>query len=147
MSETILLDSGVLGLISHPRPSPEFDAWFVARLRGGFGFLVPEIADYEVRRELLRLGSRRGVRRLDDAGRILGYLPLPTGVMRHAAELWAEARRSGRPTASAHALDADVILAAQAIALTGAGRAVVVATTNAKHLARFVDARPWSEIG
>jgi hypothetical protein len=40
----------------------------------------------------------------------------------------------------------DVILAAHAQAFDDAS-AVVVATTNTKHLERYVDARLWSDIG
>ena len=53
----------------------------------------PEISDYEVRRELLRVGSTRGVARLDELSETLSYLPLTTETMRLAAELWARARR------------------------------------------------------
>lgn len=64
-----------------------------------------------------------------------------------AAQLWAGARRRGRPTADAAALDADVILAAQAQLLAEELRQpVIVVTTNARHLAQFVDARRWQEI-
>jgi predicted nucleic acid-binding protein len=62
-------------------------------------------------------------------------------VMRRAAEMWADARRAGRPTAHPHALDIDVVIAAQAEML-----GAVVATENEKHLALFVDARRWTEI-
>ena len=67
--------------------------------------------------------------------------------MRRAAELWAAARKRGRPTADPAALDADVILAAQAQLLAElTGDVVVVATDNARHLGQFVDARRWQEI-
>ncbi len=68
----------------------------------------------------------------------LVYLPLTTAVMRHAADLWAEARRRGRPTAGAQALDGDVILAAQTLAVGGR-----VATENVGHLSQFVEAFNW----
>jgi hypothetical protein len=67
--------------------------------------------------------------------------------MLQAAEFWAEARLTGRPTADPKELDGDVILAAQAHRLALAGDEVVVATTNVAHLARFVPARKWDEIG
>lgn len=108
--------------------------------------VVPEIADYEVRRELRRAGKAEGVRLLDLMAHHLGYEPISTQAMRLAADLRAEARRGGRPTAPDLALDADVILAAQAHVLATRHPDVVVATTNPKHLARFVDARVWSDI-
>ena len=74
-------------------------------------------------------------------------MPINRGTMLRAAQLWAEARRRGRPTADAAALDVDVILAAQAQLLAEELREeVVVVTTNARHLAQFVDARRWQEI-
>ena len=66
------------------------------------------------------------------------YLPLTTAAMRKAAELWAIARQTGRPTAGDKNIDADVILAAQAIALGEPN--TVIATTNVSHLSRFVAA-------
>lgn len=69
------------------------------------------------------------------------------GVMLRAASLWAEARRRGRLTADAAALDIDVILAAQVQLFTEEiGEQVIVVTSNIRHLAQFVEARPWQEI-
>ena len=86
----------------------------------------------------------KGLQRLDDLIEIVGYLPLTTAVMRDAAELWAQVRQSGLPTADRHALDGDVILAAQARSIPADD--VVVATTNVGHLARLVDAALWTDI-
>jgi predicted nucleic acid-binding protein len=107
---------------------------------------VPEIADYELRRELLRMERAESVRRLNELKRRLRYLPITTNAMLKAAELWAAARTAGKPTADHKALDADAILAAQSIGLSEAGDRVVVATTNVGHLSRFVDARLWRDI-
>jgi hypothetical protein len=54
--------------------------------------IVPEIADYEVRRELLRAKKERGLARLDALASRLKYLPITTAAMRQAAVFWAEAR-------------------------------------------------------
>jgi predicted RNA-binding protein with PUA domain len=105
--------------------------------------MLPEIADYEVRRELLRAGKVAGIRRLDQLKSRLTYRPLTTAVMLLAAQLWAEARRAGRPTADPKELDGDVILAAQAILVASEGNEVVIATTNVGHLSQFIDAREW----
>ena len=147
MKRIVLLDAGPLGLVTNPKLSPQSMAcnqWLQSLLLDGVHILVPEIADYEVRRELLRAGKMKGVQRLDDLIEIVGYLPLTTAVMRDAAELWAQVRQSGLPTADRHALDGDVILAAQARSIPADD--VVVATTNVGHLARLVDAALWTDI-
>ena len=46
---------------------------------------VPEIADYEVRRELIRANKVRGIGQLDALARLLEYLPITTTAMRQAA--------------------------------------------------------------
>lgn len=140
----ILLDAGPLGMISNPKASARnracFD-WVLSAVGGGLTVLVPEIADYEVRRELLRANKARGIDRLNLLKESLGYLPVNTSIMLRAAALWAQARQAGIPTADRHALDCDAILAAQALELGGS-----VATDNVGHLSRFVDARHWESI-
>ena len=105
---------------------------------------MPEIADYEVRGELLRADKRQGLLRLDQFMAATEFLAITTAAMRQAAEFWAEARRAGMPTADDKALDANVILAAQATAL--AVPDAVIATTNVGHLSRFARAALWPEI-
>lgn len=145
----VFLDTGPLGLLSNARGKPRANQcrqWAKDLGAAGVRIVVPEIADYEVRRELIRLGATAGIRRLDQVQATLEYAPLATDVMLRAAELWADARRAGRPTAAPEALDADCILAAQALLAAGPGDAVTVATDNVGHLARFVDARLWEQI-
>ena len=106
--------------------------------------MVPEIADYELRRELLRVSKTSSIARLDALINQIGYLEITTKAMRRAAEYWAIARQQRQPTAVDPALDADVILAAQAATLNRTD--VIIATTNVKHLSRFVQAKIWSDI-
>lgn len=147
VSRTILLDSGPLGLITNPGASPlaaSCGHWVVSAIRGGATVTVPEIVDYEVRRELIRARRVAGIERLDAFIGQVEFLPIETAAMRRAAAFWAEARQQGRPTAPDPALDGDVIQAAQAATL---GRTdVVVATTNPKHLSRYVAAELWTNI-
>jgi predicted nucleic acid-binding protein len=146
MSDAVVLDSTPLGLLAHPRNPPPVMVcrqWIDDLLAVGRRVIVPEIADYEVRRELIRLHSRVALSNLDQLAVRLEYLPLTTAAMRLAAHLWAQARSAGQPTAPDPALDADVIVAAQAISLN---TAVVVATGNPAHLKRFVAAELWSNI-
>lgn len=148
----MVLDAGPLSLVTHPKGGADAASakgWLAGLLAAGARVRVPEIADYEVRRELLRAGRTRSVGRLDRLAGELGYLALDTAAVREAARLWAYARNRGRPTAPDAALDADVILAAQARMLVRRGEAedVVVATTNVGHLSRFVAAEEWSRVG
>ena len=103
--------------------------------------IVPEIADYEVRRSLLLEKLDQSIERLDLIESQFVFLPLTSSVMRRAAQLWAQARKRGRPTAAWNALDGDVILAAQAEYADA-----TVVTDNAGHLSQFVPARLWEDM-
>jgi predicted nucleic acid-binding protein len=149
MFHVVVLDSGPLGLassISQKGEAPQLRAWLDKIVLGGTRVVIPEIADYEVRRELLRAGKAIGLARLDRLGSAFDYRPISTTAMRQVAEFWAQARRSGRPTASNVALDADVILAAQAQEAGESGLTCVVATYNVAHISRYVPAMAWHEI-
>ena len=92
MSTIVLLDAGPLGLVTNPKTSPEFFActtWLESLLTRGIRAAVPEIADCEVRRDLLRARKTSGVARLDTLKSRLLYLPITTEVMLLAADFWA----------------------------------------------------------
>jgi len=147
VSDVVLLDAGPLGLLCHPKPSSRVSGckqWAASLNAAGRRLIVAEITDYEVRRELLRAKKLLGIALLDRLAQQLEYLPLSTTAMRKAAELWSLARQKGQPTAPDHALDVDVILAAQALTLGVLN--IIVATTNVGHLARFVPADLWDNI-
>jgi hypothetical protein len=149
MSNIILLDTGPLGLITHPLGSAESDAcnqWMRFQLTTGIHVLVAGIADYELRREMLFTGSTKGILKLNNLNATIGFDPITTVVMNRAAILWSQARKMGKPTASDAALDGDMILSAHASLITGRGHNLTVATTNVKHLALFCDARLWRDI-
>ena len=146
MSRVVLLDSAPVGMVTNPKATSltlECLRWLDSLQSRGYEVVFPEIVDYEVRRELLRAGKVAGIRKLDLLKAQLIYLPITTEAMLKAAELWAEARKRGRPTADPKALDGDVILAAQAVLVADEGNEVIVATTNVGHLSQFVDARDW----
>jgi predicted nucleic acid-binding protein len=136
-------------MVTNPKASPDCEicrSWLESLLIKNVVVKIPEIADYEVLRELLRANKLKGLKRLDELKNRLPYIPINTQTMLKAAKFWATARQSGQPTAGSEALDGDVILAAQAALLQSGGDTVVVATTNFKHLSRFVDAREWKTI-
>jgi predicted nucleic acid-binding protein len=150
MSGTIFLDSGPLGLVTQRKgKSPEVDAcrdWLTALLTNGWTIYIPEIADYEVRRELIRARKTMGIARLDHLATVTAFLPITTEAMRLAADLWAQARNNGWATADPKALDGDVIVAAQALTLIPRPANLLVATENVAHLSRYVPAQDWHQI-
>lgn len=149
MARIVVLDSGTAGDACKSPSSPSaapLRAWLAQLAASGTLIYLPEVADYEVRRKLLHIQAHASVRRLDDLAALIPLAPITTAVMRKAAELWADARRRCRPTSGPRALDADSILAAQALLLAGPGDVVTVATENVGHLGQFVDARPWASI-
>lgn len=147
----VVLDSGPLGVLSSPKVTPVNDAaqqWLIRLTAHGHLVITSAICDYEVRRELLRSRQAASIERLNAFLEHVGVMPVSEGLLLRAAQLWADARNRGMPTADPFALDADVILAAQAQLLAEETSVpVVVATTNARHLTQFVDARGWQQIG
>jgi hypothetical protein len=156
MPTIIVLDTGPLSNCVVPissnsgapsSPSQACRQWIGACERAGATILVPAIAYYEVLREIERRNASSQRRRLQQycfqPGR---FIPLTTAQLELAAELWGEARRAGIPTASAASVDGDVILCAQVQSLGVAQLDYVVATTNTRHLSRFVNAVEWQGI-
>ena len=142
MSRPVMLDTTPLGKLVNPNADREIADWYARLAQAKIRIIIPEIADYELRRELLRIRSVRALQRLDQLEAVHSYAPITTGVMRQAARWWAQARNRGRPTADPKELDGDVILAAQALE-AGA----IVATENVGHLSFFVEAKHWWEVG
>jgi predicted nucleic acid-binding protein len=149
MSLTVLLDAGPLGMVTNPKSSSETEEckdWLASLVFKGVEVVIPEIVDYEVRRELLRADKIKGLARLDALKTMLAYIPITTPVMLKAAEFWAAARKLGQKSADDASLDADMILAAQAVLLSRDGSEAVIATTNVRHLDLFAVARMWKHI-
>jgi len=150
MIKVIILDSGPLGLLVQRKgviPADQCRDWFKNHLARGLRFVIPEIADYEVRRELIRISKFAAISDLDSLEVVPGaYAPLTTIAIRLAANLWAQARTGGFPTADPRELDADVLIAAQALSLGIVPADLVVATSNPSHISRFAPADLWQNI-
>lgn len=132
MAATFLLDTGPLGLLAHNRATlrAPIQNWLVQELSARSIIFISEVADFEVRRELTRLikagqlpASR--LNRLDELASACSLLPVTTAMWRRAADLWADARLQGLPSAAT--LDADVLIAAQAAEV---GATIVPCNTN-----------------
>src|SRR5205809_1110280 len=146
---TIILDSGPAGLVTNPNRSEEAwacEAWLKAMIGLRHEIVLPEIIDYELRRELIRAKKRAGLERLDHLKSLITFLRVDSDMLLKAAEFWAEARWRGQPTANMASLDIDVIVAAQAWMYRDEGEFAVVATLNKKHLSQFVPAEHWKDI-
>jgi predicted nucleic acid-binding protein len=144
----VILDAGPTGLAGQTQGrgrSDECRDWIEALKAAGSDVAVPEIARYEVRRELFRARSVGGLRRLDHLHPGLAFLPITSEIMDIASELWAHVRQAGLPTADDKTLDADAIVAATAVVEAQAFDEVIIATNNVGHLARFpgVVAADW----
>ncbi len=161
MPRIVYLDTGPLGLACHSRPvenreSRDIQVWLEKALAKRIRVIIPAVADYEVRRELVRNGSADSIAKLDliESGLHpnfpgVVYLPLADAALRRGAELWALARNKGYATAGDQALDGDVLIAAQVLENAGAMSRFTIATGNAKDLARYVGsrrARLWTDI-
>ena len=142
MSRFIILDSSPAGLVTNPSEAK----WVADCMAKGNTICLPEIIDYELRRELLRAEKKRGIAKLDALKAACLYLPLTTPVMLRAAALWADSRQKGIATGDPKRLDVDVILAAQTLDLGLPTSDFVVATANVGHLSRFVPAELWQNI-
>ena len=113
----------------------------------GHRILVPAISYYEVLREFEMRQAASQVIRLKTFCLVpRRFIALTTRHLETAAQLWGQSRRAGRPTSDPHALDGDVILAAQVMSLRIPASGVIVATTNPDHLSRFVRADLWENV-
>ena len=151
MRLTVFLDTGPLGLITKPKRTPdaiEAAQWAIDMMFAGHRFVVPAIADYELRRELERSGKTASIAVLDawNGAYPDRYLPLSDSALRLASKLWAQARNAGTPTSDPKELDGDVLIAAQALDFGLPISEIVIATVNVSHISLFAPAELWSNI-
>jgi hypothetical protein len=94
MSKTVCLDTTPLGIVTNPKKpkiTQEALQWVAKLVRAGHKIVVPAIADFELRRELVRAGNVDGVSSLDafNQAKPDRYLPLTDTALRRGADLWA----------------------------------------------------------
>ncbi len=125
----------------HPRPSKDFLNWYRQLVYLNIKVIIPEITDFEVRRELIRTKRTNSLFRLNRLKETCVFAPLNSQIMLLAAQLWADARNRGRPTAGPERLDCDVILAAQALE-----RGATIISENINHLTQFTSVVRWQDM-
>lgn len=148
----VFLDTNILGALVNPIPKSAevkaMQAWANQMQVAGHLLTVPAIVDYEQRREHERRAATASLAALDTFNAAFPdrYLPLTDTALKRAAQLWAQMRQSGLPTADAKSLDCDIILAAQVLDLNLPSGSYIVAATNTQHLARVVVCDLWRNI-
>lgn len=121
--------------------------WIGACETAGHRMIVPAISYYEALREMEMRRATGQIARLKTFCLTTNrFLPLTTNHLELAAQLWGQTRRAGQPTADPQALDGDVILAAQAIALGFPPSQFIIATTNPGHITRYAPCDLWTNI-
>ncbi|MFO0812752.1 MAG: nucleic acid-binding protein [Gemmatales bacterium] len=142
---TYLLDAGPLGLLAHSRSTARLpiQSWVYQQLQDGNTVLISEVADYEVRRELIRLIQKQQLpaSRLTRLDALQSFCPLTLlthSNWQQAAELWASMRNQGIPTSELASLDADVLVISQTLELDA-----TVVTVNPKHFEVHCKTLAW----
>ena len=93
MTKVVVIDSGPVRLLCRREVTPPVDAcreWQVDVVAHHARIILPEIVDYEERRELIRLNSLSSIERLDSLTMLHECLPLTT------ERVSAEFNRGGR---------------------------------------------------
>ena len=150
---TIVLDTFPTSCVSKrpgnkaPTLSDHCYGWIEDCEAAGHRIVIPAICYYETLRELERRQATSQIIRLKRfCLQPRRFLTLTTEHLEIAAQLWGQSRRAGLPTADLLALDADVILSAQALGLKMTSPGLIVATTNPVHISRYVAADLWTNI-
>jgi hypothetical protein len=142
----VVFDTGVLGIVTHPskRTSPCVQ-WFESLVAADVEIVVPEICDYELRREYILQNNLKAIGFLDGLKQSAVFCKVDSDIWLAAAALWAQCRSAGKAMAGNAELDGDVLLIATVNSMT-LDPTTVVATTNVKHIDQHLDARKWEDI-
>ena len=126
-----------------------------AIIQGGAIVAVPSIADYEIRRELIRCG--KPTLDLDGLRTVCSHIPFCDVSMKKAAEYWGRIRNVvGKPPPydpTANRLDQDAMICGQAWAYAQEINAeAIIATENIRHFEMLkdpkviIDVKSWRDI-
>lgn len=129
----------------NPRGTGAFPDWYRSLTATDVVVVVPEVADYEVRRELILARLELSLARLAAVRAAARFEPITSEIMLAAARIWAEAK-SHRAAHGGEGATGWRRHPPRHRSNARKGRAVMIATTNVRYLAQFADARLWSEI-
>lgn len=144
MNRVGLIDSGPLGDIIKPHPSADVVRWVHFVKENKIALRVPEIIDYELRRELILQGlkgnsdSYKSIGNLNKYRRTKRFIPLePSVTLTDACDIWANLRNNNQGTADIKNIDVDVILVTQALSMKKDFEEIIVITGNLSDIRRF----------
>lgn len=146
------MDSGPLNEIIKPQPSTDVIRWLRFIDKNRIAVRVPEIIDYELRREIVlqylvgKNDSSKSINRLNKYRKTERFIPInPSVTLTDACEIWAELRYIGQGTSDVKNIDVDVILAAQALSMKKDFDEVIIVTGNLSDICRFcyLDIKVW----
>lgn len=139
MSHLILLDSAPLGYLCNPR-NIEKTRFFKNKLKDLEVILyLPEIIDYELRRNLELEGFSKSINLLDQFRQRHQILWLESDDFLKAAELWSWCRKEGYATTENKGIDIDVILVSQALSQLRNFYKVIILTADIGDLSIFCE--------
>lgn len=141
MTSRLMLDTNVLARICHPSLHQDVKEWLRRLLERGAAapeILVSVLADYELRRVLMKQQGVESLAHLDALEQSLRFVPLTVEASRRAAGMRRESGVAGSPSLS----DGDLLMAAQA-EIEGA---ILVTNDKAIHQIPGLTVRDWSEI-
>ena len=151
----VFIDSGVLGLLTHPKKAckpADCEDWLYSLFSKGVYVVSSDICDYEVRRSLLlesvKKNSFNSLDNLNELRNVIDFLNLDTEVILAASQIWVETRKIGKQTADNYNIDVDIIILAhwQLLKKQYPSRYLVIATTNVKHFQGFAEALNWQDV-
>jgi toxin FitB len=139
MTGLIILDSAPLGFFCNPKNRDNYKKLsnFVKSLNFSIG--VPEIIDYELRRNLELENLQKSISLLSQFQQRRQLISLESEDLIRAAELWAWCRKQGSTTTENKGIDIDVILVSQALSRKDFFNKVVILTIDTGDLSVFCD--------
>ncbi|MEB3309761.1 MAG: hypothetical protein VKJ02_05970 [Snowella sp.] len=152
----ILIDSGVLGILSNPNESAiniKCEEWLYNKIVKGCTILSSQICKYEVKKSLLLVQEKTsftvsGTQKLTELENLIDFIDVKASDIEIACQLWVQSIVKGIQVAPSMDINFDIIICAQfrRLELENPGREVVIATTNLRHLQRFAKADLWENL-
>ena len=152
----ILIDSGILGILSNPNESEvntKCEEWLYNKITKGCTVVTSQICKYEVKRSLILCQKKNslqaeGLEKLADLEKLIDFIPMTEEDIDIACQLWADSIIVGIQVAPQQDINFDLIICSQwqRLKTESPGREITIATHNIRHLKRFAHAELWENL-